>query len=62
MPLEMVQRNDNIRIHDRPADMGNLAVLSAFNRHVNIVGAAYAVRYNVLTAGGKGGKAVFGGS
>ena len=56
--LEVVQGNDNIGVHDGPADFGGLDVFAAHHGHVHIVGALQTVGDQNVTAGGVGGEAV----
>ncbi len=58
MSLEMVQRDDDVRVHDRPADFCFLHVLAAFNRHEHIVRAFQPVGDDDMTVRGKRRKAV----
>ena len=58
MALEVVQGNDDIGIHDGPADFGGLYVLAAHHGHIHIVGALQAVGDENMAAGGVGGEAV----
>ncbi len=58
MALEMVQRDDDIRIHDCPADKGFLHILAANHGNGYLVGALQTVGNEDVSAGGVGGKAV----
>ena len=58
MALEVVQGDDNIGIHNGPADFCRFHILAAHHRHVYIVGALQAVGNEDMAAGGVGGKAV----
>jgi hypothetical protein len=50
--LEMVQGNQDIRIHDRPAYPGGFTVDSAGNRNFQVIGAFKPVGDDVLAACG----------
>ena len=56
--LEVVQRNDDIGVHNGPADFGGLAENAAGDRDLHIVGALEAVGDQDLAAGGVGAEAV----
>ncbi|MPM23953.1 hypothetical protein SDC9_70430 [bioreactor metagenome] len=54
----MRQRNEDIRVHNRLANLGLLDVLSALNWHERFVQSLEAVGYDDLAAGGDAGKTV----
>ena len=58
MALEVVQGDDDVRIHDGPADLGGGAVFGVGHRHLDVVGATQAVADDELAAGGHGTEAV----
>ena len=58
VPLEVVQADDDVRVHDGPADLGLLHILAARHRHQRLVGALEAVGDDDLAAGGEGGEPV----
>ena len=58
MPLEVVQGDDDVGIHDGSADPGGLGVLAAFHGDRYIVGALQTVGDQHMAAGGEGGEAV----
>lgn len=54
VPLEVVEADDDVRVHDGPADLGLLHIFAARHRHQRLVGALEAVGDDDLAAGGKG--------
>ena len=59
VPLKVVERNKDIRVHDRLADLRFFDVLCARQRDDLLVEALETVRNDDLAAGGRDGKAVF---
>ena len=58
MALEVSQADENVGIHDGPADFRFFDVFAILDRHFDFIGAAQAVRNDDLTAGGHGPEAV----
>ena len=58
MALEMVEGDDDVGVHNGPANFGGLAEDAAMDRHFYIVGALEAVADENLAAGGVGAEAV----
>ena len=58
MALEVVQGDDDIRIHNGPADFRLLHHRAPRHRHSYIIGALQAVGNDHMAAGGVGSKAV----
>ena len=58
MALEMVQGNNNVRIHNGPANHGVLHIFAAPHRHGHLVGALQAIGNDYVAAGGIGGEAI----
>ena len=54
MALEMCQRDEDIRIHHRAADVSCLAVLAVRHRNLKVIRAAETVRDQNLTSGRNG--------
>lgn len=59
--LEVVERDDDVGVHDGAADLRRAAVLE-IDRDLDLIGAAQAVGDQDLTAGGGGTEAVLGGA
>ena len=55
----MRQGDENVGVHDGPADLGLLHILAALNRDLHVVIAPEAVSDEDLASGGEGRKAVF---
>ena len=58
MAFEMVQGDDDVRVHHRPANHRLLHVLAAIDRNRHLVGTLQAVGNDHVAAGGVGGEAV----
>ena len=58
VPLEVVQGDDDIRVHNGPADIGLFHIFAAVDGHGHIVGALQTVGNQHMGAGGVGGEAV----
>ncbi len=58
MPLEVIQGDHNIGIHNGSADHGLFHIFAAPHRHGNLVGALESVRDDYMAAGGIGRKAI----
>ena len=58
MALEVREGNDDVRVHQRPADLRVFHILAAHDRHFDIIAAAQAVCNDHVTAGGKRRKTV----
>ena len=58
MPLEMIQRDEHIRVHDGASDLGFLHILPAFHRNQHLIRSLQAVGNDHMTARGKGRKAI----
>ena len=58
MALEMAQGDDDIRIHDGPADEGLLDVHTVADGDGHLIGALQTVGDDHMAAGGEGGEAV----
>ena len=58
VPLEVVQRDHHVGVHDGPADLGGGAVLGVGHRHLHIVGAPQPVGNDQFAAGGHRAEAV----
>ncbi|MPM48546.1 hypothetical protein SDC9_95271 [bioreactor metagenome] len=59
MALKVGQAEENVGVHDGPADFGGRHILAAGHRNLHIVGALKSVSYYNVAPGGEGGKAVF---
>ena len=62
VPFEVVQADDDVRVHNGAADAGFLDVLAALHRHRDVVGAFQAVADQDGAAHRHGGKAVLPGA
>ena len=52
MALKMGQTDKNIRVHDRMSDQRRLAVLTVYDRYLDLIRSAQSVSDQNLTSGG----------